>query len=118
MANGSKKKAQESEVRYPLHLRVPPGTLSRRAHHVTLQTNGVDVTMIFFEVSSPLLTTDIGEEQDKELRERGYIGECCGKITMPAEEFLAFSENVSKFKRYVKERMEGPDNAVGKRNKK
>jgi hypothetical protein len=77
-------------VNIKVNFRVPGRMPSVYAHHMLIQTGEQEMTLSFFEVIPPLISTD-REENVKLLQEAGITAECVARITIAKRRFTAFA---------------------------
>lgn len=76
------------EISLPLRFVIPPGMVSRYAHHMLVQGSESEVTLSFFEMILPLVV-GTHEEQLKVAKE-GVKAECVARIVIAKSRYPDF----------------------------
>ena len=76
-------------VSVKLNFRIPSRMPAVYAHHMLIQQGEHEITLSFFEVLPPLVTSDI-EDSAKFLQEVGLTAECVARVTIAKDRYPSF----------------------------
>lgn len=80
--------APEGLEEIPLRFEIPPGMVSRYAHHMLVQGGENEVTLSFFELILPLLVGTPDEQMA--IAKKGVKAECVARIVIAKSRYADF----------------------------